>query len=153
MEFLVNMHPVIIHFPIAFFVAYFLLEVAALVTKKDSLCKMAAIFLGAGVIFALIAVLTGNQAHEVLKPVLRMKPSYIKEAIENHEQFATITLWFFFAMLVLRVYLLIKKNLSPNWRFVFFVLALLGMYLIYQTGILGGKLVYDFGVGTKLFTK
>lgn len=153
MEFLVNMHPVIIHFPIAFFVAYFLLEVAALVTKKDSLCKMAAIFLGAGVIFALIAVLTGNQAHEVLKPVLRMKPSYIKEAIENHEQFATITLWFFFAMLVLRVYLLIKKNLSPNWRFVFFVLALLGMYFVYQTGILGGKLVYDFGVGTKLFTK
>ncbi|OGU66353.1 MAG: hypothetical protein A2499_18975 [Stygiobacter sp. RIFOXYC12_FULL_38_8] len=153
MEFLVNMHPVIIHFPIAFFVAYFLLEVAALVTKKDSLCKMAAIFLGAGVIFALIAVLTGNQAHEVLKPVLRMKPSYIKEAIENHEQFATITLWFFFAMLVLRVYLLIKKNLSPNWRFVFFVLALLGMFFVYQTGILGGKLVYDFGVGTKLFTK
>ena len=83
MEFLVNMHPVIIHFPIAFFVAYFLLEVAALVTKKDSLCKMAAIFLGAGVIFALIAVLTGNQSHEVLKPVLRMKPPYIKEAIEN----------------------------------------------------------------------
>ncbi|KAF0138683.1 MAG: hypothetical protein FD122_3734 [Stygiobacter sp.] len=153
MEFLVNMHPVIIHFPIAFFVAYFLLEVAALVTKKDSLCKMAAIFLGAGVIFALIAVLTGNQAHEVLKPVLKMKPSYIEEAIENHEQFATITLWFFFAMLVLRVYLLIKKNLSPNWRFVFFVLALLGMYFVYQTGILGGKLVYDFGVGTKLFTK
>lgn len=153
MEFLVNMHPVIIHFPIAFFVAYFLFEVAALVTKKDSLCKMAAIFLGAGVIFALIAVLTGNQAHEVLKPVLRMKPSYIKEAIENHEQFATITLWFFFAMLVLRVYLLIKKNLSPNWRFVFFVLALLGMFFVYQTGILGGKLVYDFGVGTKLFTK
>lgn len=153
MEFLVNMHPVIIHFPIAFFVAYFLLEVAALVTKKDSLCKMAAIFLGAGVIFALIAVLTGNQAHEVLKPVLRMKPSYIEEAIENHEQFATITLWFFFAMLVLRVYLLIKKNLSPNWRFVFFVLALLGMFFVYQTGILGGKLVYDFGVGTKLFTK
>ncbi|RJQ59871.1 MAG: DUF2231 domain-containing protein [Stygiobacter sp.] len=153
MEFLVNMHPVIIHFPIAFFVAYFLLEVAALVTKKDSLCKMAAIFLGAGVIFALIAVLTGNQSHEVLKPVLRMKPPYIKEAIENHEQFATITLWFFFAMLVLRVYLLIKKNLSPNWRFVFFVLALLGMYFVYQTGILGGKLVYDFGVGTKLFTK
>lgn len=153
MEFLVNMHPVIIHFPIAFFVAYFLLEVAALVTKKDSLCKMAAIFLGAGVIFSLIAVLTGNQAHEVLKPVLRMKPSYIEEAIENHEQFATITLWFFFAMLVLRVYLLIKKNLSPNWRFVFFVLALLGMFFVYQTGILGGKLVYDFGVGTKLFTK
>ncbi|MBI3123633.1 MAG: DUF2231 domain-containing protein [Ignavibacteriales bacterium] len=153
MEFLVNMHPVIIHFPIAFFVAYFLFEVAALVTKKDSLCKMAAIFLGAGVIFSLIAVLTGNQAHEVLKPVLKMKPSYIKEAIENHEQFATITLWFFFAILVLRVYLLIKKNLSPNWRFVFFVLALLGMYFVYQTGILGGKLVYDFGVGTKLFTK
>ena len=153
MEFLANIHPVIIHFPIAFFVAYFFLEVASLIAKKESLCKMAAIFLGAGVIFALLAVLTGNQAHEVLKPALKMKPSYIEEAIENHEQFATITLWFFFAMLVLRVYLLIKKNLSPNWRFVFFVLALLGMYFVYQTGILGGRLVYDFGVGTKLFIK
>ena len=153
MEFLANIHPVIVHFPIAFFVAYVFLEVASLIAKKESLCKMAAIFLGAGVIFALLAVLTGNQAHEVLKPALKMKPSYIEEAIENHEQFATITLWFFFAMLVLRVYLLIKKNLSPNWRFVFFVLALLGMYFVYQTGILGGRLVYDFGVGTKLFIK
>lgn len=151
MEFVADIHPVIVHFPIALFVAYFVLEAASLITKKECLCKMATIFLGAGVIFALISALTGNQAHEVLKPVLKMKQQFIEEAIENHEQFATITLWFFFAMLVLRVYLLIKKNLSPNWRFVFFVLALLGMYFVYQTGILGGKLVYDFGVGTKLF--
>lgn len=153
MEFVANLHPLIIHFPIAFFAAYFVLEFTSLVTKKDSLCKMATVFLGAGVIFALLAVLTGNQAHEVLKPVLKMKQSFINEAIESHEQFATITLWYFFAMLVLRIYLLIKKNLSPNWKFGFFVLALLGIYFVYQTGILGGKLVYDFGVGTKLFIK
>ena len=40
MEFLANIHPVIIHFPIAFFVAYFFLEVASLIAKKESLCKM-----------------------------------------------------------------------------------------------------------------
>lgn len=153
MEFLANIHPVIIHFPIAFLVAYFVLEAASLITKKDSFCKPATVFLGAGVIFALLAVLTGNQAHEVLKPVLKMKQSFIDEAIVNHQQIATITLWYFFAMLVLRIYLLIKKNLSPNWKFGFFLMALLGMYFVYQTGILGGKLVYDFGVGTKLFIK
>ena len=153
MDFLANIHPVIVHFPIAFFVAYFLLETASLATKKDSLCKMATVFLGAGVIFAVLAALTGNQAHEALKPILKMKQLVIDEAIESHEQFATITLWYFFAMLLLRIYLLIKKNLSPNWKFSFFVLALLGMYFVYQTGILGGELVYDFGVGTKLFFK
>ena len=65
MEILAGLHPRLVHFPIAFFVLYFLLETAGVMLKKEFLTKAAYIVLGLGILSALAAVLTGNQAHEV----------------------------------------------------------------------------------------
>lgn len=153
MEFLANLHPIVIHFPIVLFIAYFAAEVGSLIIGKEWLNKLTVILLGAGVFFSVLSVLTGNQAYEIIKPVLRAKQAFIEEAIVKHEQLATLTLWYFFALLIFRVYLLIKKHFSHNWKIVFCILSLLGVFLVVQTGLLGGKLVYDFGIGTKLFIK
>ncbi len=153
MELLANLHPVIVHFPIAFFVAFFLLEAVSFFMKKEMIFNWATFTLGAGVVTALLAAITGNQSHEYLKPVLKSKPVLVEQLISNHEQFATITLWFFVAIFALRIYLLLKKKFSVKWKAVFLILVLVGMYFVYQTGILGGTLVFDFGVGTKLFSE
>lgn len=153
MEFLTNLHPVIVHFPIAFFVAFFLLEAVSFFMKKETIFNWATFTLGAGVATALIAALTGNQSHEYLKPVLKSKPVIVEDLINSHEQYATLTLWFFAAILVLRIYLLVKKKFSLKWKTLFLVFAVIGLYFVYQTGTLGGKLVFDFGVGTKLFSE
>lgn len=151
MEFLTNLHPVIVHFPIAFFAAFFLLEAVSFFMKNEMVFNWATFTLGAGVVTSLLAVITGNQSHEYLKPVLKTKPVIVEQLINSHEQFATFTLWFFTAIFVLRIYLLLKKKFSPKWKALFLVFAIVGLYFVYQTGTLGGKLVFDFGVGTKLF--
>ena len=41
MEFLAQLHPKIIHFPIAFLLIYVLLEITGVITKKDFYLKAA----------------------------------------------------------------------------------------------------------------
>lgn len=152
MEFLSQLHPRIVHFPIAFFILYFFFESGGIILRKDFLLKAALIILIAGVLTSLMAVLSGNQA-QASAAMLSSKGSNLKELIEIHEEYATITLFYFSALLFLRVYLSSKKKFEGNVRYLFILLGLIGCYLIYTTGIHGGDLVFKHGVGTQLFGK
>jgi uncharacterized membrane protein len=150
MEFLAELHPRIIHFPIAFFILYFLFETTGILLKKEYLLKSAFIVLILGVFFSLLSVLTGNQAHEVVKQI-QIDATLYNDLIEQHELFATITLWYFVAVLVFRTYLLVKKKFESKIRYTFIILGLIGSLLIFLTGTYGGELVFKYGIGTKLF--
>lgn len=150
MEFLAELHPKIIHFPIAFFILYFLFETAGVVFKKDFLLKSSLIILIIAIIFSLLGVLTGNQAHELVKQRETDAALYI-DIINQHEFFATLTLWYFLAVLVLRIYLLIKKKFIGKVQYLFIILGLIGSLLIFLTGLYGGDLVFKYGIGTKIF--
>lgn len=153
MNFLADLHPIVVHFPIAIFVLYGFSEIVVLIFNKDWLNKFSILLLTAGVVSSLLGVLTGNQAYTLLKPVLKSKQAIIEETILMHEQFATITLWYFVILFVIKLYLLIKRKQTHNWKVVFCILSIVGIYFVYETGLLGGKLVFEFGVGTKLFNK
>ena len=150
MEFLAELHPRIIHFPIAFFILYFLFETTGILLKKEYLLKSAFIVLILGVFFSLLSVLTGNQAHEVVKQI-QIDAALYNDLIEQHELFATITLWYFVAVLVFRTYLLVKKKFVNRIQYTFIILGLIGSLLIFLTGTYGGELVFKYGIGTKLF--
>ncbi len=152
MEFFANLHPLVVHFPVAFFILYFLFETAGIILGKDFLLKSAFIVLTLGVVFAVCAVLTGNQALAAAK-IIHGKDFALNQLIETHEQYATITLWYFFAVLIFRTYIVIKKKFNTGIKFLFIVLGLIGCYLIYETGTHGGNLVFQNGVGTQLFGK
>lgn len=153
MEFLAELHPRIVHFPAVLFILYFFLEVSGILLKKDYLNKSAYIILIAGIVTAVAAVLTGNQAHEAAKMIMKGKNNLLNEMIEQHEQNATIALWYFIAILILRTYFITKKKFESNWKYIFIPLGLVGCYLIYITGIHGGELVFKYGIGTQLFGK
>ncbi len=150
MEFLSQLHPQIVHFPIAFMVVYALLEITGIISGKEFFQKAAYLFLFLGVLTAVAAVLTGNQAAEIASKWKDKGAVIPTKLISEHEEYATITLWYFTGLLVLRTVLFLKKKFRGILRYLFILLAVIGLYFVYQTGYHGGRLVYDHGVGTEL---
>ena len=153
MEFLAGLHHEIIHFPIACFVLYTLFEIAGTILNNKNLSTTAYVLLFIGVVTCVVAVLTGNQAHEVAKKLIEEGIKIPNELIEEHEQFATITLWYFFFLLIVRTISILKKKFTKSVQVGFIFLALLGCYFLYEAGFHGGKLVYEFGIGTEVIKK
>jgi uncharacterized membrane protein len=155
MEYLAQFHPIVVHFPIALLSFYVLFEIVTLFLKNKEFEKFVLILLLAGTLAGLAAVLTGNQAEEFAedkfeKAKTGMSSETIENVIEEHEEYATITLWFFAALSALRIGLLVTKKFNRTFKILFVVLALVGGFLIYQTGAHGGVLVYKYGIGTEL---
>lgn len=145
MEFLATFHPKVIHFPIAFLMGYFLIELLGIVFKKEFLSKTAHLLLFLGVLGALAAVLTGNQAEEAFDYWNKQSAALVEE----HKMYANLTLWYFTGLLVLRTFVAFRKKFIGIVQYVILVLALVGIYFVFQTGEHGGKMVFDHGVGTQ----
>ncbi len=150
METLSALHPIMVHFPVALFSLYVLLELINLFWENEQFHKLINGFLLIGVLAGIAAVLTGNQAADALGKLPGVTEN-IKEMVEEHESYATVTLWFFAVLLAARFYLTTKKKFNKMLKITFVILAVAGLFLIYETGEHGGKLVYDLGIGTKLF--
>lgn len=153
MEFLSGLHQQFVHFPIAILILYSIIEICGIILKKDFLHKSAHLILGIGILFSIAAVLTGNQAAEIAEQLKNKFNTFPAELIEEHETYATISLWYFFALLVFRTYLVLKKKFKGILQYAFIPLVLIGSILIYETGLHGGELVYKYGIGTELIKK
>lgn len=145
MEFLAAFHPKVIHFPIAFLLGYFLFELLGIVFKREFLSKAAHLLLLLGVLGALASVMTGRQAEETFEYWNKQSG----ELMEEHEMFANLTFWYFTGILVLRTFVTFKNKFVGIVKYVILVLALVGVYFIYQTGEYGGRMVYEHGIGTE----
>lgn len=146
MEFVAKFHPIIIHFAISFLIIYGVLEVVGAVSKRDFFKKAAHLFLLFGVIAATGSVISGDQAKDVFDNWNKVS----SDIIEMHETYASITIWFFSALLLLRSWVVLKKYYNTKVSYVFAVLSLVGMFFIFKTGEMGGKLVFEHGVGTNI---
>lgn len=150
-QFFAQLHPFFVHFPIVLFVLYFLLETVNYFYKQLLLESIVFILLSSGVVFSIIAVLTGNQAFMLSKLNNGSQPAALLQLMYFHELMATITLWIFTFILVFRFYLFLKKKLTDRWKIFFIVIAFIGVIIVFQTGLFGGKLVFEYGIGTKFF--
>ncbi len=95
-------------------------------------------------------MLTGHQAEESWKNWNDVS----KHLLEEHETFATITLWYFFGLTILRTLFVINVEIRKKFskhimkmKIAFVILAVAGCYFVYETGEHGGRLVYEYGVG------
>ncbi|HEX9779878.1 MAG TPA: DUF2231 domain-containing protein [bacterium] len=133
-------HPLIVHFPIALLLSAALLDMLATAVRKPSWHRVALWNLGVGTLGASAAVWSGLRAAEVAKHSFE-----IHQVMERHQTLGIATL---VLAAVLAAARLIVRDRLPAWWRAFALLAVLALAgTLGYTAHLGGRLVYEFGVG------
>ena len=139
-----NLHPLIIHFPIA------LLFAAAMVDLVDAIFERPA-WLGSGAASlylvgagaTVVAYLTGQQAAATV-----FVPGMAHPIVEDHRAWALLTVWYVGIVAVVRLSALLAGFPRARvHRVVLLTAALIGVLLLQQTAERGARLVYQHGVG------
>jgi uncharacterized membrane protein len=146
-SFLAEIHPKVVHFPVALLTTYSFLEIIGIVFKKEFISKAALLILCIGVITAFFAVLTGNQAFADFK----FWTDDSSALLNDHQNYATYLLWFSVLVCGFRIFIVVKKKFIGFTKYLFILFALMILFLVYQTGIHGGDLVKKYGIGTDVF--
>ncbi|MDQ7065878.1 MAG: hypothetical protein Q9P90_16715 [candidate division KSB1 bacterium] len=147
-----NLHPALVHFPIALFMMAVLLDLGSLLFKRQVWLDNAAVFLYAtGWLGALVTYFAGRQAADSVGMV---SPD-AQLVMATHSDWALYTLLFFFLVTGLRIFVMRKQSAenqiqSTPLRLAVFVLAIVGIGLLMRTADLGGALVYQHGVAVNL---
>ena len=139
-----NIHPIAVHFPIAFLIGAFVCEVIGRVADNSMMKKAAKWMLLVGTIALGIAAFTGWLGH---KTVPHSESSYA--LIEQHQKLGFIALGFFVAVSAIRFWLKPTLQKSKSIFLGFFVFYLLGLSAMTWGSHLGGRLVYEMGVGVQ----
>jgi len=154
-----NIHPLLVHFPIAILVIAFLFDVVSFFipgkgrpqeeTQMSRLAKrlnptIVTLLYLVGTVFTLITYYSGQAAAEGIK-----LPTGAKEVLHQHSELALYTLLFFGFYVTIRLALTwdhdtIKRGLHAG----LVIGAFIGLGLLYVTAEHGGELVYGYGVGT-----
>ena len=135
-----NVHPIAVHFPIALLVTAFLMDTLALVFKRPHWHRLALWNLVLGTFGAAAAVLSGRLAEAFAKHSFE-----IHEVLELHKRLGYIVLSLAAGITVLRVFL--KDRLGGIARWVSWITLGLVIVLMGYSAHLGGRLVYEYGVG------
>ena len=137
-----NVHPLIIHFPIAVLSIAVLFDFIFQIWDRSWLSINCLSIYILGTVSALAAFLTGQYAADNVN-----MPMQAELTVSNHSDMAKYTLLFFSLYSIIRAIYWWKLKPNPIFKVSFFILALLGLFLLFQTADLGGKLVYKYGVG------
>jgi len=160
MEFLAPFHPQITHVPIVLIPLAFLFELAGRALDRDWWRKAALATLVAGVIGAWLSVQSGHGAEETAD-----KQGVPQEAIDEHEEMATLTLWLSLAALAARAVAArtgrgAPDPASPGARAWSAVVIGLGLALHLAASITvavaahrGGRLVFEHGANVRLHSR
>jgi uncharacterized membrane protein len=137
-----NVHPLLVHFPIALLSSFFVLELLAVFSRKNENLRIASAWLlYLGTLGAFAAVAAGLWAEATVA-----HSEELHAVIERHEKFG-------FAVLSIAILLSVWR-LSNNGHFsrpgrIVYLLVTSGLVLVMVLGAdLGGLLVYRYGVAT-----
>ncbi len=137
-----NIHPFVVHFPIALLVVAVLFDLSRLWFRDQSWLHNTVIALyTTGTIGLIAAFLSGRQAAETVSVTGNAVP-----VVTSHEDWALYTLIFFGIFTAIRLWTW-SKELEKGWLLPALIApALIGTGMLWQTGELGAKLVYKHGV-------
>jgi uncharacterized membrane protein len=147
-----KIHPLFVHFPIALFLIYAVIEILGLDIKYAELKWTKRILGILSPIVAYISILTGGLLEDMFR-----NDANLRQIVRVHESMATLFMWVA-SILALGIIaeIIREKNIQlPSWanslvtfflffskRWVSLLLAVVGLILITVTGALGGILVY-----------
>lgn len=134
-----NIHPLLVHFPIAFFTAFFLLDLLGTLAKKPQWRNAASYFLYLGTLGAAFTVAAGFIAADSVA-----HGEEVHDFMENHEHFGVAVLSLSGLLSLWRM----KSGciLRGGSNFVFLLLAGVLCVLLTLGADLGGLMVYHYGV-------
>ena len=140
-----NVHPMIVHFPIALLIVGCVADIAGAAFKKDFFSKAGFYLLLLGTLGVIAAYLSGGQAGEGLT-----EGGALKQALENHEGAAGLSLWLIAATALVRTFLVAAKKFSGPVRWLPVALFFVSVLAIARTGYYGGELVFKHAAGVQL---
>ncbi len=147
-DWLPNIHPMIVHFPIATVIIVVFFDLFSQIFPKKSWIRQATItlyFIGA--VCVLGAFLSGRQAADSVTLT-----AAANSAVNEHANLGMYSMWFFVLLGFLQV-MLHWQRVKNRWlNLGLLVVAVGGIGLIYETAEHGGKLVYKHGVGVAAVT-
>lgn len=141
-----DLHPIIVHFPVALLTIYALLEVLTFNSRlraSPSFFAIKAFLLVVGFLGSIAATISGEHA-------LQMGGEYLSKEISHaHEEYGEMTRNVFGLLTLIYLSMYIKhpriQKIGDFFRKYFFItiaLAIVGLILVSITGALGGALVY-----------
>ena len=137
-----NIHPLFVHFPIAFLLGSALFYLAALAWRKDSLATTAFYLLILGAISAAAAVAAGLYAEEGVMVARSVRANLL----EPHEDLMVTTLGL---TIFLTAWAIVARPFPKKGRPIF-ILIFLGMLVVMSLGAdYGARMVYDYNAGGK----
>lgn len=145
-----NVHPILVHFPIALLVIAVLFDGAALFLRKRPGVRTAAVALFTlGATAALAAFFTGRAAADEI-----LLPAAAQTTLTDHADWALLTVWFFGLYALARLALLRFDHKGRRWaqgwaQGLVFLIGAGGLFLLAQTGDRGAKMVFQYGVGVQ----
>ena len=135
-----GLHPLVVHFPIALLLTAVGVDTLALLLKRPALHRIALWNLCLGTLGAAAAVMTGLQAEDVAKHSFE-----IWQLITWHKRLGFCTL--ILGLMGGGWRLLKRDRLTPRARWLAMGLAVAMLTTVSWGAYLGGRLVYEFGVG------
>ncbi len=142
-----NVHPALVHFPIALLPVALLLDLLSLRlhTQREWLDRAASLLYIASAVGAIVAFWTGRFAAEGL-PLLEL---HVQLHVNEHSDAARAAAWLVSLVALARLAVTVRdtKFRRKVLRLSLAAVALAGIALVYRTADLGGGLVYQHGVG------
>jgi len=135
-----NIHPLIVHFPIAFLSAFFFLDVVGSLFQNENWRRAASILLYFGAVAVLCTVAAGLQAAETIP-----HGDAVHKIMEQHEHLGFTVA---FLTVILAVWRIIAgEKLKRFANFLHLGVAALILIVMTMGADLGGLMVYKYGVG------
>ncbi len=135
-----NIHPLVIHFPIAFLMGAALFYFVAWVSRKEQFAVTGFWLLILGAFSIGGAIATGLYAEQGVMVHLSVR----EKLLQPHKNFMIITAALCF---ILTVWALIQRPFPIKGRMVFLVLFLLMIGTMTVGADFGGRMVYDYNAG------
>ncbi len=139
-----NIHPLFVHYPIAFLSVFFLVELIGTVFKREGLRRAASWFLFLGTLGAIAAVAAGLRAAATVEHA-----EEVHAILNAHARLGIAVLSLALVLSFWRVFGKRGLLLSGKARLVYLFAAFVMVVAMTFGADLGGLMVYRYGVGVK----
>ena len=135
-----NLHPLVIHFPLAFLMGAALLYFAAWLLKSDRFAHSAFVVLMLGALSLAVAVATGLYAEQGVMVALSVR----EHLLQPHKTAMLATLGI---CTILTFWAMLARPFPKKGRLLFLFLLLVMIGVMTVGADFGGRMVYDYNAG------